>query len=183
MTRRIDQREECIERLSAYVLEAGLSRTSLRQLAEAANVSDRMLLYYFKNKSEIMTAVLLRSAADMAAALNEAIPEGLPMSAGALLAKGAALTGGDVMRPYMRLSLEISAYAGRNEEPYASAAKAIIDGFIGWVETRLDTPDPEKRKAQAIMILAVIDGFGILAVGTEPDALKGALGEITQALM
>lgn len=182
MSRRSDRREECVRRLASYVLDVGLSETSLRQLAQAADVSDRMLLYYFKNKSEIMTAVLMRTTADMAETLNDALPESQRMSAAALLAKGAKLTNNDVMQPYMRLGTEIAGYAGHGQEPYASVAKAIIEGFINWIEQRLDTADPRKRRAQAAMLLAIIDGFGILSVGVEKPVLESALEEIVIAL-
>lgn len=182
MGKRADRKEECIQRLAGYVLDVGLSETSLRQLAQAANVSDRMLLYYFKNKSEIMTAVLMRSASDMAEALNAALPATRPLPPGALLAKGAELTNSDAMRPYMRLSTDIAAYAGRGKEPYTSVANAIIEGFINWIEQRLDTVDPKKKKAQAAMLLAIIDGFGVLSAGVQKPVIDNALNEIVIAL-
>ncbi|MFN9375915.1 MAG: hypothetical protein ACK564_02585 [Novosphingobium sp.] len=44
MSIRDAQREAVIERLAGHLLAHGLARTSLRQLAQAAGVSDRMLL-------------------------------------------------------------------------------------------------------------------------------------------
>lgn len=52
------RRAEIIERLTDHVLAHGLSASSLRPLAKAAGTSDRMLLYYFKDKAEIISAVL-----------------------------------------------------------------------------------------------------------------------------
>ena len=46
MTTREEQRQLVIERLSRHLLDVGLAQASLRQLAAAAGVSDRMLLYY-----------------------------------------------------------------------------------------------------------------------------------------
>jgi AcrR family transcriptional regulator len=45
MSTRDEQRDKVVERLAGHLLEHGLARTSLRQLAAAAGVSDRMLLY------------------------------------------------------------------------------------------------------------------------------------------
>ncbi len=182
MTRRVSQREDCIQKLSAYVLDTGLEATSLRQLASAADVSDRMLLYYFKNKSEIMSEVLLRAASDMTNELNEALPLGQRMAPAALLEIGAGLVNEEKMQPYMRLSVEIAAYAGRGKEPYASAAKAIIEGFLNWISQRLDTADDEKRQAQSAMILAIIDGFGILSIGVSDETSQRAMTEVIFAL-
>ena len=52
------RRAEIIQRLTDYVLTEGLSAASLRPLAKAAGISDRMLLYYFADKAVMMTATL-----------------------------------------------------------------------------------------------------------------------------
>ncbi|NCU12087.1 MAG: TetR/AcrR family transcriptional regulator, partial [Sphingomonadaceae bacterium] len=79
MSVRDEQREAVVERLAAHLLETGLSRTSLRQLAAAAGVSDRMLLYYFADKAEVLSAVLARVAGELAMRLTKAIPDGAPL--------------------------------------------------------------------------------------------------------
>ncbi|MFY8208820.1 MAG: TetR/AcrR family transcriptional regulator, partial [Caulobacter sp.] len=47
MNVRDEQRARVIAVLADHLLATGLSQASLRQLAAAAGVSDRMLLYYF----------------------------------------------------------------------------------------------------------------------------------------
>jgi len=54
MAVRAVQRQVVTERLAGHLLASGLSRTSVRQLAAAAQVSDRMLLYYFRDKAEAL---------------------------------------------------------------------------------------------------------------------------------
>jgi AcrR family transcriptional regulator len=56
MTVRAVQRQVVTERLAGHLLATGLARTSVRQMAAAAGVSDRMLLYYFKDKAEVIAA-------------------------------------------------------------------------------------------------------------------------------
>ena len=182
MNKRIEQREQCVERLTAYVLKAGLAETSLRQLANAAGVSDRMLLYYFENKEDVMTAVLRRVALDLAVRLNDAMPESERLAPAALLEKGAALTRGRALQPYMRVSTEIAALAGRGEQPYASVASEIMGGFLAWVENRLSTEDKRQRKAEAAMLLAFIDGLAVISVGTKKAELDSAVKEMAAAL-
>ena len=62
---RDEQRERVVERLSGHLLATGLAQVSLRQLATAAGVSDRMLLYYFDDKAEVLSASLQRIAGQM----------------------------------------------------------------------------------------------------------------------
>ena len=47
-------RETLLPLLAAYVLENGLADVSLRPLAKAAGTSDRMLLYHFGSKEELV---------------------------------------------------------------------------------------------------------------------------------
>jgi AcrR family transcriptional regulator len=48
------RREAALELVVDYMLENGLKDASLRKLAAAAGTSDRMRLYYFSNKDELM---------------------------------------------------------------------------------------------------------------------------------
>mgnify|MGYP000446911998 CR=1 FL=1 len=56
MALRAAQRQVVTERLAGHLLASGLARTSVRQLAAAAGISDRMLLYYFRDKAEALVA-------------------------------------------------------------------------------------------------------------------------------
>ena len=182
MSRRLDQRDRIAHALAGHVLRAGLSKTSLRQLADAAGVSDRMLLYYFRNKSDVLTTVLMRIAADLAARLDAALPEDEAFAPADMFARAADLTGGRALSPYMRLWMEIAAAAGRDDKLYADAAEAIAAGFLVWIEKRLSTPDAAARKAQAAMIFAMLDGLAILSACVKKSVSKLALKEMTAAL-
>ena len=58
MTKPDTRRAAILERIADHILANGLSASSLRPLAKAAGTSDRMLLYYFADKAEIITAAL-----------------------------------------------------------------------------------------------------------------------------
>lgn len=182
MNIRTDKREQAIKSLAKYILKVGLSNTSLRQLADAAGVSDRMLLYYFENKSEILTEVLLHISAELASHLNASIPETEKLTPAKLLELGARLTSSPELQPYMHVSIEIAAAAGRGEEPYASVAKQMINGFLSWTEARLNTEDEVKRKVQAAMILAVVDGLSILSLGIGASETRKVLDEVVTVI-
>lgn len=182
MEKRILQREQAVERITRHVLASGLAKTSLRQLAHAAGISDRMLLYYFENKDDVLTAVMGRVAFELAGHLEAALPAGERLPPAQLLERGAALTTGDAVAPYMKLSMEIVAAAGRGEAPYAQIASGIIGGFLAWVEARLETPDETRRRAQAAMILTVIDGLAVLSTGLEKHDLDAAVSVAIAAL-
>lgn len=166
MSKKDLQREDVIARLHSHLLQTGLARTSLRQLARAAGTSDRMLLYYFKDKAELMEAVLERVAEDLAGELDTALPAQERLSPGDLFERAASLTSGDTVRPHMRLGLELTAAASRGDTPYTEIATAISTGFVHWIDERLAIADPDDRRAMAAMIFAMIEGLNVLSVCT-----------------
>lgn len=175
MTTKTKQRNQAVERIAQHILKEGLSKTSLRQLAAAADISDRMLLYYFQDKADVLTTVLEHLAQKMTVEMNAAIPEGQLFDPGVLFAQAATVVSDDSFRPYMRLGIEISAAAIRGEERFSNLSKGIAAGFILWLEGRLATKNAIERKAQAAMILGMLDGLAILDVCTEPEDRNRAL--------
>ncbi len=163
MAKREHARDALEQRLAAHVLAHGLGQTSLRQLAAAAGTSDRMLLYYFADKADLLGTVLARLAADMSAMLEAALPTGATLSAGALFRLTAQAALQPTLRPYMELWAEIAAEAGRGISPFKAIADAIAQGFQAWAEARLAEPDPQRRAELASLLIVAVDGAALLA--------------------
>lgn len=184
MISRDEQRARAVDRLADHLLRTGLSQASLRQLATAAGVSDRMLLYYFSDKADALSAAMQRIAAQLAGMLAGAVPEGTALPAAGLVALVAELTTGEPMRPYMALWIEVVAAAAREEAPFADIARQIAAGFLQWIEARLapgQPADPAARQAVAAAVLAVIDGMALLEVCAGPELTRRAaraMGEV-----
>jgi len=180
MANRQAQREKVIEALADHLLRHGLGETSLRQLAAAAGTSDRMLLYYFTDKAEIMSVVLDRVAERFAQSLDMAMPsDRLP--AEQLLMKASALVRTPEMRPTMRLWLDMVAAAARQEPPFPEIATDLLRQLMDWVETRLAGPAGPARRQRAALLLAIIDGivlFDMKGGSNEADAAEAALAEL-----
>ena len=99
MVDQIGQRTKIIKRLSGHFRRTGLSQISLRQLAAAGGISDRMLLYYFADKAEVLAATMAQIAAEIAAQLDAALPIGAPMSPEDFIGAATQLTTGVKVRP------------------------------------------------------------------------------------
>jgi AcrR family transcriptional regulator len=162
MTTRQDQRERSIDRLAAHLLDAGLGQTSLRQLAGAAGVSDRMLLYYFNDKADVLSAALERNAAVVADMLARALPEGELFSPADMLQRAAALTTRPEVRRFMRLWIDIVSAAAKGDAPFVAISARIMTGWQAWVESRLLVAPDVDRKAMALAIIATIDGLALI---------------------
>lgn len=160
MSIREDRRAAALERMADYLLAEGLAGASLRPLAKAAGISDRMLLYYFDDKEEVLALTLLTIAGRLQAALASVAPE--PRSPEQLAPALWSILQGADMRPVMALWLEISAAAARGQPPFAAISGQIADGFVAWVEARLDAPPGADRRALAALLLGTLDGLVML---------------------
>lgn len=180
MTVREAQQQKVVAALARHLLATGLGQTSLRQLAAAAGVSDRMLLYYFPDKNAILMAVLGKIAGELTAQLATAIPEGDLLGPNEFLVTIAKLTTRDEMRPGLRLWVELVAAAAKKEEPYAAIARQIMAGFQNWVVSRLDVPDGMDPSSVATAIIALIDGLALVEICVGAENVAAAVHALAQ---
>ena len=152
------KRADIIERLTAYVLAQGLSASSLRPLAKAAGTSDRMLLYYFKDKSEIITAVLEQISAQLVEMIStHTAAEPLPVDV--LRRKLAGIVFEDALWPYMRIWLDVAARAAMGDPFYRAVGEQIGRGFLEWGKAQLQSDNEAQRDIDAARLLVSIEGM------------------------
>jgi len=153
-----DRRAAIIETLVDHVLANGLAATSLRPLAKAAGTSDRMLLYYFKDKDEIVRAILEQGALRLTHLLEKRkTPEPLPRQQ--LLVALVDILFADDLMPYMRLALEIASLAARGDPLYRLVGEQIERGFLAWAGAQLDCADDAERAVEAAQLLITLEGI------------------------
>jgi AcrR family transcriptional regulator len=160
-----DRRAALLDRLADHVLAHGLIASSLRPLAKAAHTSDRMLLYYFADKAEIIAATLEVVAARMVAEMASKVAA-KPLTYHALLAhlSGALLT--EAFWPYMRLWLEIASRAASGDPLYTRIGEQIGRGFLAWGAAQLEVANEPARAGEAARLLVAIEGSVLLkAIG------------------
>ena len=152
------KRADIIQRLTAYVLAQGLSASSLRPLAKAAGTSDRMLLYYFKDKAEIITAVLEQISAQLVEMVGtHTATEPLPVDA--LRRKLAGIVFEDALWPYMRIWLDVAARAAMGDPFYRAVGEQIGRGFLEWGKAQLQSDSEAQRDIDAARLLVSIEGM------------------------
>ncbi|MDP3518689.1 MAG: TetR/AcrR family transcriptional regulator [Pseudohongiella sp.] len=163
VSKKLDKRAEVIDLLTVHFLDTGLSDTGLRRLAEVAGTSDRMLLYYFENKDELLAAVLTNIAGGLSASLTQLFGT-TPLSADTVLEKLWVAAKSDAFKPHLRLWLDLAAHANRGDPLFLSIAQQISTGWINWMASLLDVPEANKD-ATAALILAAVDGQLVLFPG------------------
>jgi AcrR family transcriptional regulator len=156
-----EKRAALLEPVCAHLLAHGLDRSSLRDLAAAAGTSDRMLLYYFRDKADLMAAALARLAAILRDRLEASrAPE--PLGEPALRTRLIAMILSEEAWPFLQVWLEIVARGARGDPTYRAAGKAIAEGFVDWIALQSDAPSATARTEVARRILPLLDGLILL---------------------
>ncbi|WP_129677954.1 TetR/AcrR family transcriptional regulator [Candidatus Chloroploca sp. Khr17] len=151
------RRAELLERLADHLLTHGLQGASLRPLAAAVGTSDRMLLHYFGDKEELLTASLTLVSQRLITMLDAARLEPLPIDA--LLTMLAGMVKDPHVRPYMRLWLELLPLAAGGQAPFHTIAQRISATLRGWIADTLQVDTEEQRELLAALTLTIIEGF------------------------
>ena len=128
------RRDELAEAATDYALEHGLIGLSLRPLAEAVGTSDRMLLYHFADKDDLVSTILRTSTSRSVASIR-AVPPSADLRS-AVLDLWAAVTTGDQQR-CQRLYLEAAALGLFGSEPYATEVPAANAAWMGAMSDHL----------------------------------------------
>ena len=173
----LGNREDILNRMGTHVLENGLNTASLRPLAQAANTSDRILIYHFGSKDALISELLQSLAGRMAAQLEIALPAEPSMSLNACATEIVALLRSPALKPYMGVWLHIVTSATQGSATHRAIGGAIVEGFFDCLQARLPlgTKDPETT---ARAMLVVIDGtLGLDAVG-QTDAADRAIAHL-----
>lgn len=163
----MSKRDAILGRIAEFILAEGLEAATLRAMATAADQSDRMLLYYFKDKEEIVSETLSLLAARLTEAL-EAKKSDRKLRKDALHAQLDGVVLSDGIWPFLRLWLDLAARAARQDPLYAPVGQALGHGFHQWIESQLVTTDPDLRRKEASEIMIGLEGIVVLkAVGMQ----------------
>jgi AcrR family transcriptional regulator len=179
LTRRDQKRAEIVAKLFRHVLAAGLGDTGLRRLASVAGTSDRMLLYYFENKEEILTAVLSEIASGLAGAL-EAILGTAPLPPARALETIWETLKQDANARQLRLWLDLSSHASRGDPFFGEAVARIGEDWVAWLSGILDVREQDKA-ALAVLMMGAVDGQVVL-FPTELAKGDAAIAELVRLL-
>jgi AcrR family transcriptional regulator len=132
------RRAALLDALIDTVARDGIGGRSLRDLADAAGTSHRMLIHYFGSRDDLLVAIVQEVERRQTAMLDD-IPSD---SVGAMEAMW-----GDVRRPelwpFERLFFECYARAAQGEEPFTRMLPGAIDDWLRDVAAHADGPvDP-----------------------------------------
>ena len=176
-----DVKQELLKAMSRHVLAEGLNAASLRPLARAAGTSDRMLIYYFASKNQLIGELLAFIAEEMAQGLATQFQNERAASVGGALEALVSLIRTPQYRPYMRLWLDIVSSASYGIRSHRDAGQGIAAGFRDWVIQRLPLDEPAPHRSAAL-VLTLIEGLIVMDAVGQPDIADHAVERLVELL-
>jgi AcrR family transcriptional regulator len=174
--RRLDLTNRVVELL----LAKGVAQLPLRDLAAQLDTSDRMLLYYFDDKEDLVGAALAEISSRLAMMLAASVSHS-PYRPSELLRLTAQLLASPAYAPFMNVWADVSARGGRGEEPFRHVARRSVEGWLQWCESRLAVKNPVQRREVAGAILTAVEGVRMLEAAA-PQSTRGALALLAKSL-
>jgi len=162
--------------MAAHLRATGLAEASLRPLARAAGTSDRMLIYHFGTKADLIAALLERLSQEYLGAVDAALAPTKAPSEAALALDLMALLRSPTFRPYLRIWFDILSATGRDQPDHSITARHILTAQVALIAARLpdQTPNPEAR---AKALLGAVQGALVLDLAGMSKAANLALAQ------
>jgi AcrR family transcriptional regulator len=151
------KRAEIVLAVAGHLLREGFANSGIRALADSAGISDRMLMYYFETKEELIASALTLMAESMSAGLDALLPR-RPVAATTIVDVMVQAAAREDQKAVLRLWFEIIGLAIRGQEPYRSTVNRILAQWELWISDRLRPG----QKEQAATVLAQIEGLLML---------------------
>lgn len=176
------RREDLANAATDYALQHGLVGLSLRPVAAALDTSDRMLLYHFAGKDDLVATMLRVSNDRSVAAIRALSPSRSVRHAVRRLWEAVSSPALDRCQ---RMYVEAAALGLLGREPYASVVREANAAWVAAVAEHLVASGvPRTRSARAVRLLdAAFMGFQLdLPLGTDPAALARSVRDLADAV-
>jgi AcrR family transcriptional regulator len=176
-----ERREELAQGATDYVLEHGLIGLSLRPLAAALGTSDRMLLYHFSDKDDLV-ATVLRVATDRSVAGIRAVGSSSDVRQ-AVLDLWAVVSAPEQAR-CQRLYVEAAALGVLGTEPYATVVAEANDDWMEALATHLlgSGLTPALTMRAAALVEAAFMGLQLDGPLARPEVVAVSVRDLADAV-
>jgi AcrR family transcriptional regulator len=151
---------EILDGALAAAFDDGLSQLTFGRLAKRLGISDRIIVYYFPTKDDLIGEVVgsmgLRLQETLADAFTSPAADyiGLVRAAWPVLARPEA-------DPIFALFFEANGLAAAGREPYRTLVPHLVEMWIDWVSHFIEGT-PSQRRTEAETAIATIDGLLLL---------------------
>ena len=161
-------RDELLAAAVELAAEEGLISLTFGRLARRLGISDRTIVYYFPTKDDLVRQVLFSFGSRLQQLLDEAFGVE-PLPPDELTARAWPLLTTPEADGTFAVYFELLGLASARRSPYHELAAMLVEGWLAWLEPHLDVPTAE-RQAQALSLVAVLDGLLLLRQINGPEA-------------
>ena len=176
----MSRRDELLDEVTDHVLAHGLIGLTLRPLAAAIGTSDRMLIYHFGNRDQLVSAVVAH-AGDRSVAAVQALPAARTVRA-AVNALWVAY-GEEPLNSCLHVYVQAAATGLFGSEPYLSEARASnarwAEALAGYL---VRSGAPPRRVARIVTLVdSALYGFHLDLATDRPDELARGVDDLARA--
>lgn len=163
---------EILEAAVDVAVENGMGGLTFARVAKKLGISDRMVVYYFPTKVDLIVGVAERLGSELQELLSQAFGEGRrsPDELLALAWPVLATRRGDRV---FGLFFEMIGQASARQEPYPSMVRSLMESWRDWLADRVAGDRIDVRRRRALSVMARIDGLLLIrrTMGNEAASL------------
>jgi AcrR family transcriptional regulator len=141
--------------------ESGVGSLTFGAIGERLRISDRTVVYYFPTKADLVTSVVVALGERLQTVLGQAFGDD-PLPVAELQRRAWPALASPSSDPVFAVYFEVVGLASARVEPYASLAPVLVEGWVDWVEPRIDEATASARRRQALAAVAQLDGLLLL---------------------
>ncbi len=165
-------REEILDGAVAVAFDDGLSQLTYGRVAKRLGISDRVVVYYFPTKDDLIGAVILSMGGQLQTTLGAAFAEPADDHLSIVRAAWPLLARPDTDAVFA-LFFEANGLATAGREPYRTLVPQLVVGWIDWL-THVLGGDADRRRDEAAAAVAIVDGLLLVRQLAGPDAADRA---------
>ena len=167
---------EILEGALSVAFADGLSQLTYGRVAKQLDISDRVVVYYFASKEELVSDVLMSVGVQLQLALEPAF-KSPAKDHFELLVRAWPLVARAEADAIFALFLEANGLAASGREPYRTLVPVLVEAWITWAAEFLEG-SPKQRRTEAETSIAILDGLLLLRQMAGPNAASRAAKRI-----
>lgn len=150
--------DEVLAAATNTALDHGMAGLTYARVAERLGASDRMVVYYFPSKTDLVVSVATQLGNELQELLGEAFGEN-PATSDDLLAAAWPVLSNKRADRIFGLFFEMIGLASAGQAPYVELVRHLMDSWAEWLSERVIGSRPEIRRRRALSVMARIDGL------------------------
>ncbi len=154
-------RDDMLRAAVELTAEEGLGSLTFGRVAKRLGTSDRMVVYYFPTKSDLISEVAAALGGQLQDLLAQAFGSD-PIPVADLARRAWPVLAAPTSDSVFAVFFEVVGLASAGREPFATMAPLLIDSWVDWLVPRIAMEDGGDPREGALALVAQLDGLLLL---------------------